>query len=205
MPAEGGCLGDGLVGRPMPAVVLSRSHRLPLDLSEYARGFQLVIYLFPGCGSSPGDGRGSPVVDAVQHRAFRDHHDDFLVRECRVIGVSSQSERVQQASAVRERLSHTLVSDPGLQLARELELPTFTADGARWYRRLMLVASGGVIEKVFYPVPSAAHSAAQVLAWIKIHGQTSTAEHAEIGEALNLTKAKAHKTLSVCPSSGGVK
>jgi peroxiredoxin len=63
-----------------------------------------------------------------------------------------------------------LLSDPELQLARELELPTFELDAARWYQRLTLVASGGRIEKAFFPVSSAAGSVGQVIAWLSVQG-----------------------------------
>jgi hypothetical protein len=40
-------------------------------------------------------------------------------------------------------------------------------EGAKWYRRLTLIASAGLINKVFFPV-SAARNADQVLAWMKV-------------------------------------
>jgi hypothetical protein len=65
---------------------------------------------------------------------------------------------------------HRLLSDPGLELAELLGLPTFAVAGRAWYERLMLVACGARIEKAFFPVSSGARSAAQVIAWMTMHG-----------------------------------
>ena len=45
-----------------------------------------------------------------------------------------------------------LLNDSGLALARELGLPTFEAGGMTLYKRLTLIARGGRVERVFYPV-----------------------------------------------------
>jgi peroxiredoxin len=57
-----------------------------------------------------------------------------------------------------------------MTLPEALELPTFEADGTRWYERLTLVVGSGRVQKAFFPVASAARSAAQVLAWMQIQG-----------------------------------
>jgi len=170
MPAEGRPLAARLAGLPIPHVLLSSFQVSPVDLAQHANEFPLVIYFYPGGSSSPDDGHDGPMMDAAQHRAFRDHHPDFVAHECRAIGISSQSEQAQQKSAGTIGISHLLLTDPELQLAQELELPTFTVDGKSWYQRLTLVASHGTIDKAFYPVPSAARSAAQAIAWMQVHG-----------------------------------
>jgi hypothetical protein len=71
---------------------------------------------------------------------------------------------VEAQSATNDRISRLMLTDPELQFAQELELPTFTVDGASWYYRLTLVARGGTIDKAFFPISSAARSAAQVVA-----------------------------------------
>ncbi len=68
------------------------------------------------------------------------------------------------------RLTHRLLSDPQLGLARELELPTFEHDYARCYPRLTLIAKDGRIEKAFFPVASAGRSAAPVITWTPVQG-----------------------------------
>ncbi len=107
-------------------------------------------------------------MDAVQHRAFRDRQPDLEARGYHTIGISSQPENAQRRAVAENRLTHRLPSDPKPTLAHELKLPTFPLDGARWYRRLTLVASSGHIEKVFFPVGRPAHSAAPAIAWMTI-------------------------------------
>jgi peroxiredoxin len=164
------CLSDRLVGVDIPSVILRSSDEFPLNLRQFASGFRLVVYLYPGASSSPQDGEDTPLVDSVQHRAFRDHQPELEARGYRAIGISSQPEEARRRAVVENRLTHRLLGDPKLQLAQDLGLPTFTIDGVHWYRRLTLVASQGRIVKVFYPVSSAERSAAQVIAWMKLHG-----------------------------------
>jgi peroxiredoxin len=163
-------LADRLVGQPIPPVSLDCYQGRPVDLETYASGFSLVLYLYPGSASSPGDGPDARATDALQHRAFRERLSDFTAREYRVIGISSQSEH-EQAQAVMThdvKWPHRLLSDPELQLASAFDLPTFRVDGVRRYQRIVLVANGGRISKAFFPISSGARSAAQVLAWMQL-------------------------------------
>jgi peroxiredoxin len=114
------------------------------------------------------DGQDTAGMDAIQHRAFRDRQPEIEAAGYRVIAISSQSEQAQRRVVAENRLTHRLLSDPKLTLARELKLPTFPLDGARWYRRLMLVTSEGHVQKAFFPVSSPARSADQVIAWMTI-------------------------------------
>jgi peroxiredoxin len=159
-----------LVGLQIPHVVLGSFQGSPCDLGQFASAFPVVIYFYPGSSSSPEDGNACPMTDAVQNRVFNEHDPEFVAHGYRAIGISSQSAQEQHKSAAANRISLRLLTDPKLQLAQELELPTFIADGARWYQRLTLVAVGGTIAKAFYPVPTPARSAAQVLAWLQVHG-----------------------------------
>jgi peroxiredoxin len=158
---EAAAVAERLVGLVIPSVVLGGGREMSLDLYALARHRPVVLYFYPGCASAR--------EDEAQHRAFRDLHLDFEARHYSPVGVSSQSERSQRASAFAIGATHRLLRDPELLLARELGLPTFSCDGASWYQRLMLVASGARIAKVFFPVPSAARSAAQVIAWLTLH------------------------------------
>jgi peroxiredoxin len=49
-------------------------------------------------------------------------------------------------------LPYAILSDPQLELANALNLPTFQTAGLTLYKRLTLIARDGTIEKVFYPV-----------------------------------------------------
>jgi peroxiredoxin len=163
-------LADRLVGQPIPPVSLDCYQGRPVDLETYASGFSLVLYLYPGSTSSAEGGPDAQATDASQHRAFRERLSDFIAREYRVIGISSQSEH-EQAQAVMThdvKWPHRLLSDPELRLASAFDLPTFNLDGARLYQRIVLVVSRGRISKAFFPISSGARSAAQVLAWMQL-------------------------------------
>jgi peroxiredoxin len=163
-------LAERLVGVAIPSLVLSSRGEFPLNLRDFASAFRLLIYLYPGTSSSPQDGQDTARMDAIQHRAFRDRQPELEARGYHTIGISSQSEQAQQRAVAEYRLTQRLLSDPQLTLAREMELPTFPLGGARWYRRLILLASDGRIEKAFFPVSNPAGSADQVIAWMTIQG-----------------------------------
>jgi len=163
-------LAERLVGLVIPPVVLNGYRGSPLDLGEFAETFPLVVYMYPGGFWSPEDGEDAPLLDAIQHRAFRDHQPDLEARNYRAIGISSQSERAQRDAAVANGVAHRLLRDPEFHLARELRLPTFTTADGCWYRRLMLVTRGARIEKAFFPVSDAGRSAAHVIAWTAMQG-----------------------------------
>jgi peroxiredoxin len=165
-----GGLAERLVGLAIPSLVLSSREAFPLNLRDFAAGFRLVIYMYPGTNSSPQDGQATALMDAIQHRACRDRQPDLEARGYYTIGISSQPENAQRRAIAENQLTHRLLSDPKLTLAHELKLPTFPLEGARWYRRLILLASQGHDEKAFFPVSSPARSADQVIAWMTIQG-----------------------------------
>jgi peroxiredoxin len=141
---------------------------------------RLIIYAYPMTGLP-----GVPVPDGwdeipgargctPESCGFRDHAAELAALGAAVAGLSTQSPGYQREAATRLRLPFPLLSDAGLTLTRALDLPTFGIDLAPEYeggghrellKRLTLVISDGVIEKVFYPVfPPDAH-AGEVLAW----------------------------------------
>ena len=85
----------------------------------------------------------------------------------RVHGLSSQSLEDQHEFAERVHLPYAILSDPELQLAAALDLPTFETAGMKLYKRLTLIARDGRIDHVFYPVFPPDRNAADVLAWLE--------------------------------------
>ena len=98
---------------------------------------------------------------------FRDLQREITGLGAEVFGLSSQDTAYQGELAARLGLPYPLLADPGLELAAQLRLPTFTAGGDRLYRRLTLVLRGGRIEHVFYPIFPPGGHAAEVLAWLR--------------------------------------
>ena len=60
-----------------------------------------------------------------------------------------------------------MIADPDLLLRDALQLPTFEIQGQTLYKRLALVAVGGWIAKVFYPVFPPDRSAQDVVDWLR--------------------------------------
>jgi len=80
--------------------------------------------------------------------------------------LSAQSLPDQMEFAQRVGLPYPILSDPELELAGSLRLPTFEVAGMRLYRRLTLIARGGRVAKVFYPVFPPDRNATDVVAWL---------------------------------------
>jgi peroxiredoxin len=129
----------------------------------------LVIYLYPGTPTAPGEGKQTPQLDRAQHRGYRTHAEDLTACGYQAIGISSQPTWAQAESIAQEKLSHELLSDPELLLGDALGLPSFQADEAtRAYHRLTLIAKGGIILKAFASF-APGHNATQVSAWLWLH------------------------------------
>jgi peroxiredoxin len=159
---------DRVVGLPLPAVVMTGLDG-SLSLSDVITNAPLVLYLYPGTRTSPTDGEGSPLMDVLQHRAFRDHQPDLEAMGASAFGVSSQSLESQLQVLVDHAIPpRQLLRDAKLHLASELGLATFILNGARWYHRLTLIAINGEIVKAWTVSP--ARTAAQAVAWMKLRG-----------------------------------
>jgi peroxiredoxin len=162
---------DHLAGLEVPSVTLPSTDG-DLDLAGLAAGL-LALYVYPRTGrpgvepprtwdETPGARGCTP-----QSCGYRDHGAELRELGARVLGVSAQSLDDQREVAERLGLPHPVVADPELRLAEALGLPTFEFEGRRLYKRLALVAEGGRIVKVFYPVFPPDENAAEVLAWLR--------------------------------------
>jgi peroxiredoxin len=164
---------DHLSGSPVPAVRLASTEGDTVALDELGPG-RTVLYLYPRTGRPEQD--DPPGWDEIpgargctpEACGFRDHHDALLTAGAsRVFGLSSQDTTYQREAVDRLRLQYALLSDPELQLAAAMRLPTFsTGDTGRLYKRLTMVLSNGAVEHVFYPVFPPDEHADEVLAWL---------------------------------------
>jgi peroxiredoxin len=139
-------------------VVLACGVSSRVDVSELACQ-AAVFYFYPGCAESL-------QADAVEHRAFRDARVDLAAAGFIAVGVSTQCPRVQAVSISENALDQLLLSDPGLELAGALGLPTCRSAGGLFYERVTIVVKGHIVERVCYPVDPW-RSAAQVLGWLR--------------------------------------
>jgi peroxiredoxin len=165
---------DHLEGLALPAVTLPSTSGADIDLAAAAAAEStLVLYVYPRTGRP-----GEPLPDGwdeipgargctPQSCAFRDHFGELRALGADVIGLSAQSLPDQMEFAERVGLPYPILSDPELDLAGALRLPTFEVAGMRLYRRLSLIAREGRIRKVFYPVFPPDRNAADVVAWLE--------------------------------------
>jgi peroxiredoxin len=168
---DGAC--DHLPGRELPKLALPATTGGEIDLSGL--GGRLVVYCFPRAGRPqvpmPADWDRIPGARGctLQSLAFREHHQKIRSLHAEVFGVSTQSPDDQAEIAARLQLPFPLLSDAALGFARALDLPTFTADGMTLIKRLTLIVTDGVIEKVFYPVFPPDRAADEVIVWLLAH------------------------------------
>ena len=174
-PADDGAA-DHLEGVAIPKLSLPATSGESIDLLSAAQG-TLVLYCYPRTGR-PGEPL-PPGWDEVpgargctpQACAFRDSFTELEGLGASVLGLSAQPLEDQLELATRVALPYPILSDPQLELAEALRLPTFEIAGMRLYRRLTLIARHGRVVKVFYPVFPPDRNAAEVVAWLS--GATS--------------------------------
>jgi peroxiredoxin len=163
-----------LKGMALPDLELPSTANRRVNLSKIAARW-VVIYAYPmtgrpdrqlpqGWDDIPGARGCTP-----ETCGFRDHHKDLAKLQTEVFGVSTQDTPYQQEMVKRLEVPFEVLSDEHMELARALELPTFTVEGMTLLKRLTLVARHGRIEHVFYPVFPPDKHAEEVIAWLKKH------------------------------------
>ncbi|MGW2747844.1 MerR family transcriptional regulator [Streptomyces sp. NPDC001450] len=164
---------DHLPGLKAPHLELPSTTSEMVSVDALGPG-RTIIYVYPLTGRPDADlpdgwdsipGARGCTTEACD---FRDHHQELLAAGARsVFGLSSQDTAYQREVVERLRLPFAMLSDPRLNLAAALGLPTFDTDGLTLFKRLTLVIRDGVIEHAFYPVfPPDVH-AQQVLGWLR--------------------------------------
>ena len=161
---------DHLPGTRMPDLSLPSTGGTDINVNQPGT---LVLYIYPRTGK-PGEPLPPGWDDIPGARgctpescAFRDLNKEIESRGAHVHGLSAQSLEDQHEFAERVQLPYAILSDPQLELASTLDLPTFETAGMRLYKRLTLIARDGRIEHVFYPIFPPDRNAADVLAWLE--------------------------------------
>ena len=160
-----------LAGRKLLALALAATDGSRVDLSKL-RG-RTVVYIYPRTGvpgqASPDGWDQIPGARGCtpQSCAFRDHFAELKrLGVAQLYGLSTQDTGYQSEAVERLHLPFPLLSDQKLELARALELPTFTVAGMTLLKRMALVIDDGAIAKVFYPVFPPDKNAEEVIAWL---------------------------------------
>lgn len=169
---DGAC--DHLRGRLLPSVALQSTTGRWIDVSGVETSW-VVVYIYPRTGlpgvevptgwdAIPGARGCTP-----QSCSYRDNHAALLDLDVSVFGLSTQTTEAQTEFAEREHIPFPLLSDRGYEFGSRLELPTFEVDANKLYKRLTLIARGGRIEHVRYPVFPPDEDATETLRWLRSH------------------------------------
>jgi peroxiredoxin len=161
-----------LAGRKLPALALAATDGSRIDLSKLAG--RTVVYVYPRTGV-PGQAplEGWDQIPGArgctpQSCSFRDHFAELKqLAVAQLYGLSTQDTAYQREAVERLHLPFAILSDAGLELARALDLPTFTTSGMTLLKRMALVIDDGVITKAFYPVFPPDKNAEEVIAWLR--------------------------------------
>jgi peroxiredoxin len=160
---------DHLRGTDLRPVTLPATSGGDVNLADAAAG-TLVLYVYPRTGVP-----GQPLLEGwneipgargctPQNCAFRDLHGELRALGATVHGLSAQPLDEQREFVAREQIPFPLLNDRELCLADDPGLPTFEAGGMRLYKRLTLIARGGTIDDVIYPVFPPGSDAAKAVA-----------------------------------------
>lgn len=169
---DGAC--DHLAGMALPDVTLSATTGDTVNVARVAAAGRTVFFFYPRSGrpdqEPPAGWNQVPGARGCtpQSCAYRDHFAEFVELGVPVYGVSAQDAEYQAEFAVRTNLPYPLLSDSEFRLTSALRLPTFEIEGMTLIKRLTLVASGGKIEKVFYPVFPPDRNAEEVLEYLEV-------------------------------------
>ena len=162
---------DHLLGAELPHLKLPSTAGGELDLRQESDR-TLVLYIYPRTGT-PGQPLPPGWDDIPGARgctpescAFRDHAAEIEQLGARVLGLSAQPLGEQHEFAQRVGLPYPILSDPELELAKALRLPTFEVAAMTLYKRITLIVRGGRIVHFFYPVFPPDRNAAAVVEWL---------------------------------------
>jgi peroxiredoxin len=168
---------DHLPGLDVPDLSLPSTAGTDINLRQAAlEAGTLVLYIYPRTGTP-----GQPLLPGwddipgargctPESCAFRDSNADIERLGARVHGLSAQSLQDQHEFAERVHLPYAILSDPELELAAALNLPTFETAGLKLYKRLTLIAREGRIAHAFYPIFPPDRHASEVVAWLADSG-----------------------------------
>ena len=162
-PIDDGLARHLLPGRRLPDVPLPSTDGQLISPARITGRLVLMIYPWtgrPGFSNPPGwDFVAGAHGSTPAAEGFRDAYGEFSARGISVFGLSTQSSDFQRELVLRLRLPFPILSDAGFVFSQTLGLPMFIADGVTYLKRLTLVANGGAIDRVLYPVRDPARQA----------------------------------------------
>src|SRR5215218_825941 len=131
-----------LPGTRLPAITLPATDGSTVTLADLPG--TSVVFAYPRTGrpgeQPPGGEEGWNAIPGArgctpEACSFRDERARFEQRGARVFGLSTQDTNYQREAVERLHLPYPILSDEGLELARAIKLPTFTAAGMTLLKR----------------------------------------------------------------------
>ena len=167
---DGSC--DHLLGKTVLSTVLSSTKGNFIDICKFDADF-VILYLFPMIwisGKNPSlewDNIPGARGCTPQNIAISEHMKDLLKYGAIPIGISTQSiDELSKISLIRN-FSQVILSDNGLKLQQNLDIPTFQFENKTMYKRLTLILKKSKIIKVFYPIFPPDKHIFEILEWLK--------------------------------------
>ena len=169
---------DHLPGKRVPALELKAASGGHLRLDRLAEPTVIVCYPRIGSPDLPPPAGWDDIPGArgcsLQAHRYAKHHETFSARGATIVGVSGQDHQEQIEATARLTLPYQLLSDPDLDLADTLGLPTFEAHGRKYQARITLLVRGGCIDEVIYPIFPPGVDAEHAIAWLdRRRGETA--------------------------------
>jgi peroxiredoxin len=158
-------------GLALPRVSLPATTGGEICIADAPGVSVLIVYPWTGRPGIPNPPNWDDIEGAhgstPELEGFRDLAGEFAALKVGLFGLSRQSTDWQREMAARLRLPFPIVSDAEGRFAAALSLPSFATGGEVYLKRLTLVASSGMIEKILFPVPDPASHAGEVLQWFR--------------------------------------
>jgi len=154
----------------IPDITLQSTNGENVRLSELT-GKQ-VLYIHPMIGrpekTIPKEWNSIPGASGctAQSCGYRDLYTEYLYRNIKLYGLSTQLTSKQMEAKRRLHLPFDLLSDPELYFGRALGLPTFRVGNVNYYKRLTMIVENAQIVKILFPVESPQDNAKEILDWI---------------------------------------
>jgi len=157
-------------GTRLPPFALLATDGRQVDLAALAGKTMLIVYPWTGRPGQPNPPDWDTIPGAhgstPELEGFRDRAAEFAELGLRLFGLSSQTTEYQRELVARLGLPFPILGDADGRFAA-LRLPSFTAGGEIYLKRLTLLIDEGRIESVFYPVRDPAGHAAELLLGLK--------------------------------------
>ena len=135
--------------------------------------FRMVLYFFPMTGrpDRPLPDNWNNISGAKgctnQTLSFIDHYDEIISLNALPIGISTQTVNDNKEMTARLGVPYDVLSDDQLIFKTAINLPLFSVNDKKYFKRLTLIVEKNIIKKIFYPIYSIDKHVEDILKWLK--------------------------------------